>query len=45
MDLFMTRSDTFDILEKLDMLEVDVYRDREFTLANELLDAIKRDKS
>ena len=42
MDLFMTRSDTFDILEKLDMLEADVYRDRDYNLANEMLDAIKR---
>lgn len=40
-DRFEARVDTFDILEKLDMLEADVYRDREFTLANEMLDAIK----
>lgn len=39
MDLFLSKSDTFDILEKLDMLEVDVYRDKEFNLANEMIDA------
>lgn len=41
-DRFTARTNTFDILEKLDMLEADVYRDREFTLANEMLDEIKR---
>ena len=33
---------TFDILEKLDLLEESVYHDRDYTLANEMLDGIKR---
>ena len=37
---FMQRSETFDILEKLDDLEVDVYADRDFNLANEMLHEI-----
>ena len=31
---------TYDILEKIDTLEADVYSDREFTLANDMLNAI-----
>lgn len=34
------RSATFDILEKLDSLETDVYSDPEYTVANKMLDQI-----
>ena len=34
---------TMDILDQLDILEKDVYRDREYTLANDMLKAIRND--
>lgn len=40
-DNFTARVNTFDILEALDRLEVEVYADREFSLANEMLESIK----
>jgi len=39
-DDFTARSNTFDILEKLDSLESEVYRDRDFNLANDMLKSI-----
>ncbi len=39
-DRFDARIGTFDILEHLDTLERQVYRDREYTMANEMLEAI-----
>lgn len=39
-DAFTARTNTFDIIEALDYLEVEVYHDREFTLANSMLEAI-----
>lgn len=38
-DNFDARVNTFDILERLDQLEVDVYRDRDYVMANELIEA------
>lgn len=41
-DGFEARVSTFDILEALDQLEAEVYRDRDFLIANDMLEAIKR---
>lgn len=34
---------TMDLLDELDNLEAEVYRDRDYTLANEMLDALRND--
>jgi hypothetical protein len=39
---FDARVATFEILEHMDNLEAKVYKDRDFLLANEMLDAIRR---
>ena len=39
-DAFTARTDTFDILEALDILEPSVYSDRNFTLAAKMLENI-----
>lgn len=39
-DPFEARIGTFDILEHLDTLEREVYRDREYTMANQMLEAL-----
>lgn len=39
-DPFEARIGTFDILEHLDSLEQEVYSDRDYTLANQMLEAI-----
>lgn len=39
-DSFQSRVNTFDILEYLDTLEIEVYSDREYTLANEMLETL-----
>ncbi len=40
-DHFDSRVATFEIMEHMDNLEAEVYRDRDFLLANEMLGAIK----
>ena len=36
-DQFNCRVNTYDIMEAMDLLETEVYRDRDFTLAAEML--------
>lgn len=39
-DPFTCRTNTFDIIEAMDLLEADVFKDRDFNLANEMLHGI-----
>lgn len=39
-DSFTARTNTFDIMETMDLLEREVYRDRDFALATEMLENI-----
>ena len=41
-DRFEARVSTFDILEALDLLEAEVYRDRDYSIANDMLEAIRK---
>lgn len=43
-DDFDARTGTFDILEHLDTLEREVYSDREYTMANKMLETIRDTK-
>jgi hypothetical protein len=39
-DQFSARTNTFDILEMMDLLEAEVMRDRDYTMANQMLDNV-----
>jgi hypothetical protein len=39
-DQFSARTNTFEILEMMDLLEAEVMRDRDYTMANEMINNV-----